>query len=94
MKKDTEMERQISTAKFICLWCGRLGASFNFFALAVYLSKVYYALPMYDAYNMSKVIYYLIVAGTFMYISGWGMESKDIKWRCEYGGRTGKGSCR
>jgi hypothetical protein len=94
MKKDTETERNISTAKFICLWCGRLGAAFNFFAIPSYLSNVYSYLPLYDSYDMSKVIYYLISAGIFMYISGWGMEHKDINWRCEYGRRTGKGSCR
>jgi hypothetical protein len=92
-KIDDKLERQIWLAKFFCLWCGRLGAMINLFALVPYLSKVYYYLPRYDAYDTSKVIYFLVTAGIFMYISGWGEEHKDIKWRCEYGRRTGKDSC-
>lgn len=64
------------------LWMGRLGIFMCILLIGKHLSEAYAVFPLYDHYNMPKVIFYFAFLCACQVVESWGRGYQLKKERC------------
>lgn len=65
------------------LWMGRLGILLSILLIGKHLSEAYAVFPLYDHYNMPKVIFYFVFLCACQVVESWGKCYFKLKKGCD-----------